>query len=78
LRTFGIRMDRGHDRARAVLLPFLAPGAMLAVPEVAETNDETGNRFRQQRHVRSFQFAVEMRGFVRDLGAAHRLNPFLR
>ena len=51
--------------------------AMLAVPEIAVADDETGNRF-WQGHGRLFQLSVKMRVFARHLRLAHGFDPFLR
>jgi hypothetical protein len=68
---------RRDNRAGTVFLPFLAAGQVLAVPEIAVTNDEAGNRSGHW-HVTLFQFGIEGGEFVRHLGAAHGLDPLLR
>jgi hypothetical protein len=49
---------------------------MFGTPEIAVADDEADNRLRQ-RHVRLFEFGVEVGECVRHLGAAHRVDPFL-
>ena len=68
--------DRGDDCARAILLAFIPPFKMFAIPEIAVTNNETGDRFRKC-HSRSLQLGIEMRELIRHLGMAHGLDPFL-
>jgi hypothetical protein len=71
-----VEAQRRDDRAGAILLAFVAVFKMLAVPKVAVTDDETGDRLRQ-RHPRSLQLGVEVREFIRRLGVADGLDPFL-
>ena len=68
--------ERGHNRAGAILLAFVAAFKMLAVPEVAIADNQPGDGFRK-RDSRLLELGVEMAEFFRNLGAADSLDPFL-
>ena len=75
-RAVFVRAERRDDGAGAILLAFIPPFKMFAIPEIAVTNNETGDRFRKC-HNRSLQFGIEMREFIRHLRMADGLDPFV-